>query len=257
MLGLNFNLILTSLAVKNQTAFSPEQKPLLKQAGVFLTVEFLLLFIPLIILGTSINWPASLDEPASVNLPLILENYGSMMTGYGIYLIYSLLFWPVAYLTGRVVVGNDLNNILFRIASGFAALSALARSLGIVRWLFTMPVLAQFYVAPEATAVTKENISMMYEMLNSYAGGVGELLGVSLFAVLWLALICILLISNTEWPSWLGYFGFITSAFLLLNLLEVIGVELGPMITISVVLLHAWMLSTAIVFFRKAKQIVN
>jgi hypothetical protein len=231
---------------------SVEQTPLLKQAGALLVLEGLLLFVPLYILGTSINWPASLDERASVNLPLILENYGSMMAGYSIYLLYSVLFWPVAYLTGRVIVGTELTNSLFRIANGFAALSALARSLGIVRWLFTMPVLARFYVASDATQPTKETISILYELLNSYAGGVGELLGVSLFAVLWLILICVIIVRNSEWPSWLGYFGFITSTFLLLNFLEVLGVDLGPMITISVALLHLWLLTTAIVFFKKA-----
>lgn len=92
----------------------------------------MLIFAPLIILGAAINWPASLDEPASVNLPLILKQYGSMMTGYSIYLVYSLLFWPMAYLTGRAIVGGDTANAIFRVATGFAVLSVLARELGIV-----------------------------------------------------------------------------------------------------------------------------
>ena len=46
-----------------------------RQAAIFLIIEFLLIFAPLVILGAAINWPGSLDEPASVNLPLILEQY--------------------------------------------------------------------------------------------------------------------------------------------------------------------------------------
>ena len=222
-----------------------------RQTAVLLIIEFLLIFAPLIILGTVINWPASLDEPASVNLPLILEQYTGMMIGYTIYLVYSLLFWPVAYLTGRVIVGNNVENTLFRVASGFAALSALARALGIVRWLFAMPVLARLYTAPTASAELQESISVVYEMLNAYAGGVGELLGVSLFAVIWLILISILLIRTAEWPNWLGYFGFVAAASLFLNLLETIGIDMGPMISISVTLLHFWMLATAILFWGK------
>jgi hypothetical protein len=222
-----------------------------RAAIVLLIVEFFLIFPPLIILGATINWPTSLDEPASINLPLILAQYPGMMTGYSIYLVYSLLFWPVAYLTGRVIVGDDIENTLFRLASGFAALSALARALGIVRWLFAMPVLAQLYTAPAATPELQASISVVYEMLNSYAGGVGELLGVSLFAVIWLVLISILIIRQANWPNWLGYFGFVAAASLFLNLLETIGIDMGPMITISVTLLHFWLLATAIVFFRK------
>ena len=214
-------------------------------------IEFLLIFAPLIILGAAINWPASLDEPASVNLPLILEQYIAMMTGYSIYLVYSLLFWPMAYLTGRAIVIGDTENTLFRVANGFAALSALARALGIVRWLFAMPVLARLYTNPTVSENSKESISMVYEMLNAYAGGIGELLGVNLFASIWLVLISLLLIRSPQWPQWLSYFGFLVAASLLLNLLEVVGIDMGAMITVSVTLLHFWMLATAIVFLRK------
>ena len=222
-----------------------------RQAAIFLIIEFVLIFAPLIILGASINWPASLDEPASVNLPLILDQYVAMMTGYTIYLVYSLLFWPMAYLTGRAIVISDPGNTLFRVATGFAVLSTLARALGIVRWLFAMPVLARLYTNPAATENLKNNISMVYEMLNAYAGGIGELLGVSLFASIWLVLISILLLRSSHWPNWLGYFGLIVAASLLLNLLEMIGIDMGAMITVSETLQHFWMLATAIVFLRK------
>ena len=222
-----------------------------RQAAIFLIIEFLLIFAPLIILGAAINWPASLDEPASVNLPLILEQYMAMMTGYSIYLVYSLLFWPMAYLTGRAIVIGDTGNTLFRVASGFAALSVLARTLGIVLWLFAMPVLARLYINPAVSEDFKERISMVYEMLNAYAGGVGEILGVSLFASIWLVLISILLIRSSQWPNWLGYFGLVVAAALLLNLLEVVGIDMGAMISVSETLQHFWMLATAIVFLRK------
>ncbi|MFM7582336.1 MAG: DUF4386 domain-containing protein [Caldilinea sp.] len=232
-------------------ASTDPMRVLRRSAIVLLILEVFLIFPPLIILGSAINWPASLDEPASVNLPLVLEQYGAVMAGYGIYLVYSLLFWPVAYLTGRVIAGDDTENLLFRLASGFGALSALARALGIVRWLFAMPILAQFYTAPTASSELKENISVTYEMLNAYAGGVGELLGVSLFAAIWLVLIGILIIQKANWPNWLGYFGFVAAISLFLNLLEVIGIAVGPMTTISVGLVQFWMLAAAIVFFRK------
>lgn len=241
-------------STNSASVHTPEQADpitIRRQAAIFLIIEFLLIFAPLIILGAAINWPASLDEPASVNLPLILEQYMAMMTGYSIYLVYSLLFWPMAYLTGRAIVIGDTGNTLFRVASGFAALSVLARTLGIVRWLFAMPVLARLYINPAVSENFKESISMVYEMLNAYAGGVGEILGVSLFASIWLVLISILLIRSSQWPNWLGYFGLVVAAALLLNLLEVVGIDMGAMISVSETLQHFWMLATAIVFLRK------
>ena len=67
-------------------------------------------------------------------------------------------------------------------------------------------------------------------------------------------LIGTLLIRSSYWPSWLGYFGLIVAAALLLNLLEMIGVDMGAMITISETLQHFWMLATAIVFLRKKRN---
>lgn len=223
---------------------------LIRIAAFFLIVEALILILPLVILGRSINWPASLNEPASINLPLILEQYSSMMFGYSIYLIYSLLFWPVAYLTGKVIVNRSYQNPLFQIANGFAILSVLARTLGIVRWLFTMPVLAEVYTAPNTTIAIKDNLNLIYEMLNSYAGGIGEILGVSLFAATWLILISIIILRKKDYPAWLGYFGLATALLLTTNLLSIIGIDTGSMTTISVVLLQFWMLSTAILFIR-------
>ena len=55
--------------------------------------------------------------------------------------------------SGRAIVIDDTENSLFRVASGFAVLSTLARTLGIVRWLFVMPVLARMYTDPATTDV--------------------------------------------------------------------------------------------------------
>ena len=87
--------------------------------------------------------------------------------------------------------------------------------------------------------------------LNACAEGIGELLGVSLFASIWLVLISILLLRSSHWPNWLGYFGLIVAASLHLNLLEIIGIDMGAIITVSETLQHFWMLATAIVFLRK------
>lgn len=227
---------------------------LLKTTAVFLIIESLLIFFPLVILGNSINWPASLDQSAKINLPIILEHYSSMILGYSIYLIYSLLFWPVAYLTGRVIAIQKHERTLVKIANGFAILSVMSRCLGIVRWLFAMPILAKFYIDSKTAQITKNNISIIYEILNSYAGGIGELLGVSLFTVLWLVLISILILRTKEYPKWLGYFGFITALCLFMNLGEVIDIDMGPMITISTSLLQFWMFTTAIVLIVKIRK---
>lgn len=232
-------------------------QPHFRLAAVFLLIEGLLIFVPLGILGAAINWPASLDEPASVNLPLILEQAAAVTTGYTIYLVYSILFLPVALLLiGTLNQGE--NSPLLRIASGFAVASMLARTLGIIRWLLPMPLLAQAYTDPAASAETQMSISLIYDMLNSFAGSVGELLGVSLFASIWLLLTSVVIVRSGALPRWLGVLGIITALVVAVPALEIFGYDMGLFITISGMILHLWFLLTAIIlFFKRDTQPVS
>jgi len=216
-------------------------------AFVLLLIEFLLIFAPLIILGAAINWPASLDEPASVNLPLILDQSGAVKLGYFLYLIYSVLIIPVAFVISRIVGGQQTDNTLLKIANGFAVGSAVLRVLGIIRWLIPMPVLAQVYTDPTTTPATREAVAVMYDMLNAYAGSVGEVLGVGFFAALWVATTSIAILRDGAVPRWVGGYGLITAVALMAGLLEIINIDAGAMLTINVTMLHFWWLTIALI----------
>lgn len=224
--------------------------------AVLLLIEALLIFAPMVILGGAIDWPTSLDEPASVMLPRIQDNEAAVFTGYFIYLIYSILFWPVALMLTRIVAQQDTFSPILKIAAGFGIASAVARTLGIIRWLLPMPMLADKYTDPTTSAQTQETISVVYDMLNDYAGAIGEQLGVSLFAALWLTLVSIVIVRSSVLPRWLGGFGLVAAASLYTNLLELAGVDLGAFLTVSVSIIHVWLLAAAVVVFRADNQTV-
>lgn len=218
---------------------------------ILLVIEFLLIFVPLTILGAAINWPASLGEPASVNLPLILEQATAVKLGYSIYMVYSILIIPVAVVIARTVGGAEQDNLLLRIGVGFAIGSAVLRVLGIIRWLIPMPVLAHIYVDPATSAVTQEAVAAMYDMLNAYAGTVGEVLGVGLFSALWVATTSYVILRKGTLPRWLGIYGLLVSVALSVGLLEIIDVDTGPFLPVNGMMLHFWWLFIAlIVMFR-------
>lgn len=223
-------------------------------AFALLLVEFLLIFAPLIILGGAINWPASLDEPASVNLPLILEQAGAVKLGYFLYLIYSLLIIPVALVISRIVGGQE-QNMLLQIANGFAIGSAVLRVLGIIRWLIPMPLLAQVYIDPATTAATRETVTIMYDMLNAYAGSVGEVLGVGLFAALWVTATAVVILRDGSLPRWVGGYGLLTAVALMAGLLEIINIDAGAMLTVNVTMLHFWWLAIALIVLLRPQWI--
>lgn len=105
-------------------------------------------------------------------------------------------------------------NPWMHVGNGFAALSAVTRSIGLSRWLFAMPTLARIWVDPNTSDTLKEAVSVSYDQLrHPYArgGGIGELLGVSSFAALWVVCTSVLYFLSQEWPSWMGVAGIIVA----------------------------------------------
>ena len=161
-------------------------------AGVVSLLFGALLFVPVIVLGAAIGWPASLDEPATVIMPLILDQQVAVQFGYLVYLAYSVLFFPAIALIGRVLGDSPTT----RLAAIFAAISTLARSIGILRWLSVLPALAVAYAAEPSAA-----IAIAFDAINSYGGGIGELFGVALFGGLWLRVAMIAALKFQRLPT--------------------------------------------------------
>lgn len=217
-----------------------------RTASTLLAVQGLLIFVPLAVLGAAIGWPASLDDPAAVALPRLLENEGAVRLGYLVYLAYSVLFLPVAIWTTRAVARAD--DPLVRLAIGFAVASTLARTIGILRWLTAMPELARTWVAapPEAHPA----LAAVYDALNSFGGGIGEILGVSLFAAGWLACTVAAARRAAVAPSWLVLAGGVVAAVLTAPLVALLGVDPGPLTTVASIAVQLWFLAAAVALFR-------
>jgi hypothetical protein len=226
------------------------KKSLYTMTGWLLIAESLLIFVPLSVLGSAINWPKSLNDPANKILPLLVENASAVRFGYLVYLIYSVLFWVVASLTVRILSDQKSDSGWLRIANGFALASTIARCLGIIRWLVAMPALATLYTESNVSMATREAIAVVYRTLNDYAGSIGEVLGVSLFAGLWLAIISWKILETKVLPRWLGLLGLGSATLLAMQLTRLFGVDLGAFISISVSVLQLWFLAMGIVLVR-------
>ena len=209
------------------TTITPNRTAGLWAAGL-LVAQFILMWTAFFILSSAINWPISLDDPAAVALPRVLAQSQAMMTGYGCYLMVGLLLVPAtAALNARLGLTGALGGLTLSLAT----LSALAKSIGITRWLFAMPTLAQAYVAPDADHAA---IAVMFETLNAYAGGIGEILGVGLISGLWTLVIAreIARRPNVGVKALAGFLA-LTGLILLGTIPAGFGVDLGPVLTLS------------------------
>lgn len=220
--------------------------------AVLLLVEGLLFFAPLVVLGAAINWPASLDYPAGQMLPLLAAQLGQVRLGYGVYLLYSLLFFPAALLATRALTGLSLSSPLLQIGIGFAALSALARAIGIIRWLSAMPALAALYGEPTQTESGRAMIATVFTTTNAYGGALGEALGVGLCAAVWFGALAFALARRGS--RWLGGAAAVVALLLAATAMELLGVSAGPLIAVGTMGVQLWFLAAGVMLLVSARS---
>jgi len=114
---------------------------------------------------------------------------------------------------------------------GLAVLSAIAKAIGISRWLFAMPGLADAYVAPGAD---HGMIALVFQTLDAYAGGIGEIVGVGLVSGVWTLVVSGVIFSKRGvLAKIIGGFAFVMGLSLFLTIPAGFGVDLGPVLSIS------------------------
>ncbi|MFF0572705.1 DUF4386 domain-containing protein [Streptosporangium saharense] len=217
-------------------------------AAALLAVEGLLIFVPAVVLGQAVNWPQGLDDPAAVTLPLVAENEAALRLGYLAYLAYSLLFLPVIAALVTVLTGPEGRlRPVARIAVILAAVSALARGVGILRWLTVMPGLAESWVG--ADPALRQVLSVQFQAVNDYGGGIGELLGVSALGSA--AVACAVIATRELAPTWLTWLG---AAVAVASALPLAGVDAGALTSVGVAAVQLWFLAAAAVLATRARR---
>ncbi len=208
-------------------------------------IESLLIFAPLIILGAAIEWPDSLDFPVAKVLPLIAEHLSDVRLGYGVYLLYSLLWIAVgasvAWLASRKEGGTG---ILVSLAVALGCVSAVARCIGIIRWLTASTEFSSVYPSASDMAANR-GIEAAQMAVNAWGGAIGEILGVALFASAWLVVVSIIIVTNKSMPKILGFVGFIVAIVVALPAAELFGLNLMSVST-STSVMHFWLLAVGI-----------
>jgi len=226
-----------------------DTRPAARAAALLLNAQFLCMWGAFFVLAPSIDWPASLDLPAAEMLPLLLDRFAAVFTGYSLYLAHAILLIPAAV---AIHIALDLRGAMGGTATAFGALAGFAKMFGIVRWLFVMPALAAAWVAPDTSEGARAAISVTFDALNAHAGGVGELIGVGLFAGIWTVLLSISLLRR-GWRA-TGLFGLAAAAGLFTTLPSVVGIESPILLTLSGIVWQIWTATLAIALWREAAR---
>jgi hypothetical protein len=204
------------------------------------------------VLGGAIQWPDSLDFPPSQMLPLLREQLDAVRLGYGLYLGYSLLFLVTGVVTVRLAARPGPLGALALIAVAAAAVSALARGIGILRWLTGSGALADAHAAPGLSAEGRAAIETMQAALNAWGGAIGEALGVAAFAAIWAIATGLVILRDRQLPAWAGLAGLVAGIIVALPALELFGIAPPVSIVLSTTGLQLWFMALGLLFLWRA-----
>ena len=231
---------------------SQTSRPLWLVAGLVLLLQGFGLFTPMAVLGGAIQWPDSLDYAPVQMLPLLREQLDAVRLGYGLYLSYSLLFLVTGVLTVRLAARPGALGALAFIAIGAAAASALARAIGILRWLTGSVSLAEAHAAPGLSVESRAAIEHMQAAINAWGGAIGEMLGVAAFAAIWAIATSLLILRERQLPGWAGLSGLVVGLLVAMPALELFGITPPISIVVSTTSIQLWFMALGLLFLWRA-----
>ncbi|MFN8678581.1 MAG: DUF4386 domain-containing protein [Thermomicrobiales bacterium] len=214
----------------------------------------LLILVPVLfnvfffLLQSSFGYPDILREPAPDILSRFAAGGTSLLAIWYGFALTPALFIPAAVLLRRAFPGESP---LLALATPFAIVAGIAQVLGLLRWPFLVPGLAQAYLDSAASEATRDAVLVVFTAFHQYAGvAVGEHLGY-LATGAWTLVIAGAMLAGAPFRRWLGWMGIVAALGILAGLLEPAGFALGGTINaFAYILWSLWLIATAIVLLR-------
>jgi hypothetical protein len=222
-------------------AYGGNDVHLRRLTGIVLILTPIAFNIFFTLLSVTFEYPDILRKPTGYVLRhfdaggsgLVAMWYGFMLT--------AVLFVPLAVLVHKVLARE--NTPYMAVATAFGVIAGVVQFLGLVRWPFLVPYLADTYLAPASSGVTREAVAVVFQAFNQYAGvAVGENLGY-LFTGLWTVLVALAMFgSPLPLRRWLGLLGMVSAASVLVGTLEPAGFEpAANVVVIGYILWSIWL----------------
>jgi hypothetical protein len=194
-------------------------------AGVVLIATPVLFNVGFTLLGQRFDYPDILRRPT----PEVLERFRaggkSLVLIWWAFALSAVLFAALTVLLAMAMVAEDtdVDNTVLALGVVFGVLASAVQFLGLIRWTFLVPYLAQVSAEEPPDSPRAQAVDVVFQSFNRYLGvAVGEHLGYA-FTGIWSILAGISLIDSAIVPDWLGAIGIASGPFFLLCSLEFVG----------------------------------
>jgi Domain of unknown function (DUF4386) len=144
---------------------------------------------------------------------------------------FAILGMPliVAYIQMGELLSSKIRYLKWLTTIGVIGL--VAQMLGLLRWVFVVPVLANHFVTGSET--TKEASIIAFQLVHQYGGVLlGEHIG-QLFTIIWSIGISYALSASKTLPSWIAWLGYISSAIYLVAQTELFATVIPGLIVVG------------------------
>lgn len=167
--------------------------------------------IPYSILTMIFDYPDILRQDTAMILTKFHEGGNTLI---GIWFAFALLGLPLVPAYIRIGQKLESKSALVRTATSIGVIGLVVQMIGLLRWTFVVPVLANSYITAPDEA-TKAAAIVAFKTIHQFGGVIlGEHLG-QLFTIIWTVLMSISFIRLKLFPKWVNILGLI-SAFIYL-----------------------------------------
>jgi hypothetical protein len=193
------------------------------------------------LLSVTFEYPDILREPAGYVLRSFDAGGGGLVAIWYGFMLTAVLFVPLAVLVHKALAREDTPYLA--VATAFGVVAGVVQFLGLVRWPFLVPYLADTYLDPASSGATRESVAVVFQAFNQYAGvGVGENLGY-LFTAMWTALVALAMFgAPLPLGRWLALLGMVSAAGIAVGMLEPAGFEpAADVVVVAYIMWSIWL----------------
>ena len=196
-------------------------------------------------LQKAFEYPDILRKPTDTILRRFQQGGGSLRRMWYAFTFSAVLFTPVPVLVQQLFQPD----VPWFLPAGttLGVLAGAVQFLGLIRWPFLVPSLAEMYTRPKASQATREAVEVVFQAFHRYAGvAIGEHLGY-IFTSLWTILLCIAILQTGLVSPLFGWLGILPALGVLAGVFEETGFQAaGAVNAVSYILWSLWLIAFGI-----------
>lgn len=185
-----------------------------KLTGLLFVIGAILINIPYTLLIMNFDYPDILRLPTEEILTRFQAGGNSLIYTWLAFAWVGLPMFFGVLLLKRVL--EKENSPFLETATTIGVIGFIVQIVGLLRWVFVVPVIARLYTDPTIDPAAKESLSALFMVVHQYGGVVlGEHIG-QIFTILWAVITSAILYKSKMFSKWVAWLGWIASAIYLL-----------------------------------------